>query len=85
MLPLHCDELPHWPDCSSFVSEPMKKTIHIPAELALRDSTAIDHLIDTVFDLLGSCSVELWICVEPHRRAPPSRLLWPNRADLVFG
>jgi hypothetical protein len=76
--------LPHWPDCTDFVFDRLKKTIHIPAELALRDSTAIEQLIDAVFDLLGSCSVELWVCVEPHRCTPPSRLLSPNRAELIF-
>ena len=85
MLPLDCDGLPHWPDCPRFVSDRLKKTIHIPAELALRDSTLIEQLIDTVFDRLGSCSVELWVCAEPQRRTTPIRLLSPNRADLVFG
>jgi hypothetical protein len=85
MLPLDCDRLPHWPDCTDFVFDRLKKTIHIPAELALRDSTVVEQLIDSVFDLLGSCSVELWVCVEPHRHIPPLRLLSPNWADLVFG
>jgi hypothetical protein len=84
MLPLDCDRLPHWYDCIDVVSDRLKKTIHVPAELALRDSSVIDHLINTVFDLLGSCSVELWVCVEPHRCTPPSRLLSPNRAELIF-
>ncbi len=85
MLPLDCDGLPHWPDYTDFVFDRLKKTIHIPAELALRDGTAIEQLIDTVFTLLGSCSVELWVCVKPHRHTPPLRLLSPNRADLVVG
>jgi hypothetical protein len=83
MLPLDCDGLSHWYDCNGFVSDRLKKTIHVPAELALRDSTAIEQLIDAVFDLLGSCTVELWVCVESHRHTPPKRLFPPNRVHMV--
>jgi len=66
MMTMDRDGLLLWHGRNDGVAGRKKATITISAEVAMRDSSAIERVIDAIFDLLGSCAIELRVRAEPQ-------------------